>query len=247
MARAISSSPLCDSGHMNRIMTLGELGASIAHEIKQPLAVIKMEASVARRYLDATPHNPDEARESLMKIQKDVQRATDVIERIRALAKKSPIQTTQVNINTIITNVLALVKNECLRNRITVLTELEPDALLVQGDPVQLQQLVLNLVMNAMDAMTSSELRDLLLRTQCASDMARVSVCDSGTGFDPEAADRLFDAFYTTKTSGMGMGLAICRSIIQSHGGKLSARANAPRGAIFEFELPLREASAAVA
>ena len=167
-----------------------------------------------------------------------------MIERIRALAKKSPIQAAQVDINTLIENVLALVKNECSLNRISVSTELERDVLLVEGDPVQLQQVVLNLVMNAVDAMISSESRNLLVRTQRACDMARVSVCDSGPGFDPAAADRLFDAFYTTKTSGMGMGLAICRSIIQSHGGKLSARPNAPRGAIFEFELSLKEASA---
>ena len=230
--------------HMNRVMQLGELGASIAHEITQPLATIKMNASVARRYLDATPPDPNETRQLLVSIQDSVQRAVDVLARIRALAKKSPIQTTQVDINATITNVLALVRSEIELNRITVRTELKGEALVVQGDPVQLQQVVLNLVMNAMDAMTASEPRELLLSTQQARDKVHVSVCDSGCGFEPGPADRLFDAFYTTKAAGMGMGLAICRSIIQSHGGQLSARDNAPRGAIFEFELPLQQAPA---
>lgn len=147
---------------------------------------------------------------------------------------------TEVDINATITSVLALVRSEIEFNRITVRTELQGELPPVEGDPVQLQQLVLNLVMNAMDAMKDSEARDLLLGTQQAGDKVSVSVCDFGCGLDHEATERLFDAFYTTKPAGMGMGLAICRSIVQSHGGQLAARGNAPRGAIFEFELPLR-------
>jgi C4-dicarboxylate-specific signal transduction histidine kinase len=229
---------------MNRVMQLGELGASIAHEITQPLASIMAEASVARRCLDATPPDPNETRQSLVHIRDSAQRAVDVVARIRALAKKSPIQTTQVDINATITNVLALVRSEIELNRITVRTELKGAVSGVQGDPVQLQQVLLNLVMNAMDAMTASEPRDLLLSTKQACDKVHVLVCDSGCGFEPGTANRLFDAFYTTKAAGMGMGLAICRSIIHSHGGQLSARDNAPCGAIFEFELPLQQASA---
>lgn len=225
--------------HMNRVMTLGELAASIAHEINQPLAAIMTDAAAARRWLNSTPPHPNKTLQSLAGITNDAQRAADVIARIRMLAKKSSIQTTQVDINEAITNVLALTRSELGLNRITVRTELEGELPAVEGDPVQLQQLVLNLVMNAMDAMTGGEPRDLLLSTRHAGDKVRVSVCDSGCGLDPRAAERLFDAFYTTKPAGMGMGLAICRSIIQSHGGQLSARGNAPRGAIFEFELPL--------
>jgi C4-dicarboxylate-specific signal transduction histidine kinase len=222
-------------------MTLGELAASIAHEINQPLGAIIVQAATAMRCLDATPSDPNETRQSLAGIANNARRAADVIARIRALAKKASIQVTQVDINEAITNVLALVRSELRLNRITVRVELESELLAIEGDPVQLQQLVLNLVMNAMDAMTGRETRDLLLSSRHLGDKVRVSVCDSGCGLDPCAAERLFDAFYTTKPAGMGMGLAICQSIIQSHGGQLSARCNVPRGAIFEFELPVRQ------
>ena len=227
--------------HMNRVMTLGELAASIAHEIGQPLAAITTYASAATRWLDATPPDLKEAQQSLARIRDSVQRAADVTARIRMLAKKSPIQTMQVDINETVASVLGLIQREIDRNRITIRSELEDAVPAVQGDPVQLQQLVLNLLMNAIDAMADSEARDLFLRTRYTDDKVRVSVFDSGCGLEPGATERLFDAFYTTKPGGMGMGLAICRSIIRSHDGQLSARGNEPCGAVFEFELPLRK------
>ena len=226
--------------HMNRVLQLGELAASIAHEVNQPLAAVMTDAGAATRWLDARPPDPNETRKALARIQDSTTRAADVIARIRTLAKKSPLQMTRIDLNETITSVLALGGSEIERNRIQVCTELQGDLPAVEGDRVQLQQVVLNLVMNAMDAMTGSEPRHLVISTRQVGDKVRVSVCDSGSGLDCAAAERLFDPFYTTKPEGMGMGLAICRSIIRSHGGQLSARGNVPRGAIFEFELPIQ-------
>ncbi|MBV8521995.1 MAG: hypothetical protein JOY71_07700 [Acetobacteraceae bacterium] len=233
--------------HMNRVLQLGELAASIAHEVNQPHAAVMTDAGAATRWLNATPPNPTETRKALARIQDSTARAADVIARIRTLAKKSPLQMTRVDINETITSVLALARSEIERNRILVRMELQGDLPAVEGDRVQLQQVVLNLVMNAMDAMVGSQPRDLVISTRQAGDKLRVSVSDSGCGLDVAAVERLFDPFYTTKPEGMGMGLAICRSIILSHGGELSARGNAPHGAIFEFELPSEQAPAVAA
>jgi C4-dicarboxylate-specific signal transduction histidine kinase len=230
--------------HVTRVMTLGELVASIAHEINQPLTAVITDASAGSRWLDGPSSDMNEARQALARIRKNTNRAVDVIDRIRALAKKSPIQMIEVDINEVIISVIAVTRSEIERNRVALRTELDKDLPSVRGDRIQLQQVVLNLIMNAIEAMAASETRELLV---CSRDLEAknvlVSVCDSGSGLDSQKVDRLLEAFYTTKPSGMGMGLAICRSIMQTHGGRLTFRVNEPRGAIFEIELPIEKSS----
>ncbi|HZB92710.1 MAG TPA: ATP-binding protein [Stellaceae bacterium] len=232
--------------HINRVMTLGELAASIAHEINQPLAAVVADAGAALRWLDGKPPDLSEARQALARINKNGNRAADVIGRIRALAKKSSIQMDPVDMNEVILTIIAVTRREIDHNHVALRTELDANLPAVRGDRVQLQQVVLNLIMNAIEAVTAGEPRHLLI---CSSERAPhsvvVSVCDSGPGLDPQNVNRLFEAFYSTKVAGMGMGLAICRSIMEAHGGRLSARANEPCGAIFEFELPTVRASEA--
>jgi C4-dicarboxylate-specific signal transduction histidine kinase len=232
--------------HVTRVMTLGELAASIAHEISQPLTAIVTDSSTGSRCLDGPSPNLNGARQALARITKDGNRAADVVTRIRALAKKSSIQMTKIDLNEIVSSVIAVTRNEIERNRIALRTVLDDDLPTVRGDRVQLQQVLLNLIMNALEAMTASETRDLLV---CSSfpgaKNVLVSVCDTGLGLETQKIDRLFEAFYTTKPNGMGMGLAICRSIMRTHGGRLTARANEPRGTIFDVELPIEHADAA--
>jgi PAS domain S-box-containing protein len=228
--------------HVNRVMTLGELTASIAHEINQPLTAVVTDASAAVRWLDGQSPDMNEARQALARIHKNGIRAADVISHIRGLAKKSAIQMDRVDINEVILGVIAVTRSEIERNRIMLRTDLGADLPSLQGDRVQLQQVVLNLIMNAIEAMAATEARHLLVRSRLDTPQSLVvSVCDSGSGLDAQAADRLFEAFYTTKAGGMGMGLAICRSIMEAHGGRLLARPNEPRGAIFEFTLPIEQ------
>jgi C4-dicarboxylate-specific signal transduction histidine kinase len=231
--------------HVARVMTLGELAASIAHEINQPLAAMVMDSGLGSRCLDRATPDLDKARQMLARINKNGNRAADVIGRIRALAKKSSIQMTRIDVNEVIISVIALARGEIDRNRIALRTDLDRDLPAARGDRVQLQQVVLNLIMNALEAMAASEPRDLLVRSRApGAQNVVVSVCDSGSGLEAQKVDRLFEAFYTTKPDGMGMGLAICRSIMEAHGGRLTARANEPRGAIFEAELPIEQADA---
>jgi PAS domain S-box-containing protein len=234
--------------HVNRVMTLGELTASIAHEVNQPLTAVVTDASAASRWLDGQSPDLAETRQALARIQKNGNRAADVIRHIRALAKKTPIQMSQVDINEVILSVIAVARNEIERSRIALRTKLGADLPAIRADRVHLQQVVLNLVMNAIEAMADCEPRDLLVSSgQKAPYKLVVSVFDSGAGLNPQNVNRLFEPFYTTKNGGMGMGLAICRSILETHGGRLLARANEPRGAIFEFELPIEQAEAASA
>jgi PAS domain S-box-containing protein len=228
--------------HVNRVMTLGELTASIAHEINQPLTAVVTDAGAAVRWLDGQSPDLAEARQALARIQKNGNRAADVIQHIRALAKKSPVQMSQVDLNEIVQSVVAVTGNEIERHRIALRTELDAGLPPIRADRVQLQQVVLNLIMNAIEAMAEGEPRDLLVSSgQKTPHKVAVSVVDTGAGLAPQNLDRLFEPFYTTKDGGMGMGLAICRSILETHGGRLSARAHEPRGAIFEFELPIEE------
>jgi C4-dicarboxylate-specific signal transduction histidine kinase len=224
---------------MNRVTTLGSLAASIAHEINQPLAAIVTDGSAGLRWLNSESPDLVEARQTLTRVIKDANRAAEVIGRVRALATKSPIQCDQLDINDVIREVIALTRGERDRNRVALHTELADDLPMIQGDRVQLQQVILNLIMNGVEAMSGGEPRELLIGSRKDESLnVLVSVCDTGPGLAPECIDRIFDAFYTTKAGGIGMGLSICRSIIETHGGRLWTSANSPRGASFHFSLP---------
>jgi PAS domain S-box-containing protein len=229
-----------DLAHVARVATLGEMSASIAHEVNQPLASVVTSTSACLRWLDA--QKPEEARRSALRAIAEAHRASEIIGRIRSLAKKAPPQKDWLDVNETIHEVIALVRNEIQRDGVALETQLSDDVPIILADRVQLQQVILNLVMNAIEAMSglSDGSRDLLVRSGTdESKQVVISVQDSGLGIDPENLDHLFDAFYTTKPQGLGMGLAISRSIIEAHGGQLWATANAPRGADFQFILPV--------
>ena len=227
--------------HVTRIMTMGELTASIAHEVNQPLSGVVVNANACLRWLAGDSPNLEEARETVRRIVRDGKRAGDVIARIRALATKSATAKERLDMNEAIREVMALAGDELRKNRVAVRTEFAPDLSPVLGDRVQLQQVVLNLVMNGIEAMSSVEerLRELIVRTQNDdAGQVRVTVQDSGKGLDPQSMERIFDAFYTTKHGGMGIGLSISRSIIQNHGGQLWAVANEGPGISVQFTIP---------
>jgi len=227
--------------HANRVATIGHLGASIAHEIKQPVAATVTNAHAARRWLNAQPPNVDEVGEILGRIIKDGNRAVDIIGRIRELVKKAPPRREPLDINQAICEVVELTRGEARKHGATVRTHFEDPLPPIQGDRVQLQQVLLNLLINAMEAMDGDNggARELLITSGKAdANCALVAVSDSGPGFAPSDPECVFAPFYTTKPAGLGMGLSICRSIIESHGGRLWASANVPRGAIFQFTVP---------
>ena len=227
--------------HVARVATLGELAASIAHEVNQPIAGVVTNAQTGLRWFGAAPPNLDEARHSFDLIVKDGSRASDVIGRIRALVKKAPPLKVRFDLNDAVLDVIALTRSEVLKHGVSLETQLATDLALVEGDRIQLQQVILNLILNAVEAMSGLDegARELRISTEKeASGGVLVTVRDLGPGLDPQSADRLFEAFHTTKPEGMGMGLAICRSIIEAHGGRLWATANEPRGAVFQFTLP---------
>jgi PAS domain S-box-containing protein len=231
--------------HVNRVTTMGQLTASIAHEVNQPIAATLTNAEAALRWLGAQPADLEEVRQALGRIVKDGKRAGDIIGRIRAHIKKVPPQTDRLDINESILEVVALTRSELLRNGVSLQTQLA-DLPLIQGDRVQLQQVMLNLIINAVQAMSEvgEDPRELRISTGTdASGNLLVGVRDSGPGLNPASVDRLFEAFYTTKAGGMGMGLSICRSIIEAHGGHVWASANVPQGAIFQFTLPAHRES----
>ena len=226
--------------HVTRVMTLGELTASIAHEINQPLSGIVTNASACRRWLAGATPNLDEARDAVGRILRDGNRASDVITRIRALVRKADEEKAQLDMNHAIQEVAALAQGEVGRNRVAVRMELAADVPPVLGDRVQLQQVILNLVMNGVEAMASvaDRPRELLIYSrQHESDKVLVAVQDSGIGIDRQNLEKVFNAFYTTKSQGMGMGLAISRSIVENHGGQLWAVPNDGPGATFQFTL----------
>lgn len=228
--------------HVTRVTALGELAASIAHEVNQPLAAIVTNAAACQRWLDRTPPDLTEARGTLRAIIKDGNRAGDVIQRVRALANKTTGQKAPLDINEVVNEVVGLVQHELLTHRIMLHLELAPALPLVLGDRIQLQQVVINLVINGIEAMApvTDRPRELEIRTSLDDGgQILVAVKDCGTGIVTENAEKLFDAFYTTKSGGMGMGLSICRSIIAAHGGRLSASGNAGPGATFQFTLQL--------
>ena len=225
--------------HVTRVTTLGELSASIAHELNQPIGAVMNDAKAGLRWLDRPSPNLTEAREAFESIVKTANRAAEVIERIRALTKKAPVQKIETNINEVVLEVAALTRAEMSRNRVTLRTQFADDLPPVHTHRIELQQVLLNLIINAIEAMEESVIRDLLIASRKDGSNVWIQVCDSGRGLEPGTSDRIFQAFFTTKPSGMGMGLAICRTIIEGLGGKLSARANAPRGATFEFSIPI--------
>jgi PAS domain S-box-containing protein len=232
-----------DLAHVTRVATLGEMSASIAHEVNQPLAAAVTSASACLRWLDA--QKLEEARRSATRAIAEGHRASEIIGRIRALAKKAPPQKDWLDVNETIHEVIALARSEIQRDNIALEIQLSAQVPVILGDRVQLQQVILNLMMNAVEAMSglSNSPRDLLVRSGTdGSEHLVISVQDSGPGIDPGSLDHLFEAFYTTKPQGLGMGLAISRSIIEAHGGRLWATTNTPRGAVFQFTLPIGSA-----
>ena len=228
--------------HVNRVATMGELSASIAHEVIQPITASVTNARAALRFLNAQPPNLEETRQALGSTVEQGDRATDVIERIRALIKKAPPRKDALEINGAILEVIALTRGEILKKGVSVQTQLAEDLPLIQGDRVQLQQVILNLIINAVQAMSavSEGARELLISTgRDASGGVLIAVRDSGPGLNPESFDRLFDAFYTTKPRGMGMGLSICRSIVEAHGGRIWASLTAAPGTVLQCILPV--------
>ena len=230
-----------DLAHMNRLSIMGELTASLAHEILHPIATARNNARAGMRFLEMSPANLDEVRDALACIVRDADRAKDIVDRMRDHIKKAPPRRETFELNEAINEVIDMVRNAIVRNRISAQTRLTNGLVPVQGDRVQLQQVVLNLILNAVEAMSSVEdgPRELSISTrQSDTSDILVAVKNSGPGINPEQLDQVFAPFYTTKASGIGMGLSICRSIIAAHGGRLWAETNQPRGAIFQFTLP---------
>ncbi|HTJ57913.1 MAG TPA: AAA family ATPase [Devosiaceae bacterium] len=227
--------------HANRVATMGQLAASIAHEVKQPIAAIVLNAQVAQLVLNREPQDAAALQEALEHITKDGNRASDVINRIRALIQKAPRQQDRLEINEVIREMIELTAGEAMKVRVRVKTELAAGLPPIRGDRVQLQQVMLNLIVNALEAMEDEEVapRELTISTNTAEPGGvLVTVGDLGTGLVPGALERLFEAFYTTKPDGLGLGLSICRSIVEAHGGRLWASANQPRGTVFQFTVP---------
>jgi PAS domain S-box-containing protein len=229
--------------HVTRVTTLGELTASIAHEVNQPLAGVLANAEACLLWLDRETPNLDGARRSVEWIIQDANRAGDVIRRVRGLLKKSDAQKTPLNINDVVNDGIALVQRELLSHQVSLRMDLAPVAPVVLADRVQLQQVIINLVINGIEAMqaVTERPRELAIRTHRNEQQGVVTVKDCGGGISPEHADRLFNAFFTTKPGGMGIGLSICRSIIEAHGGRVWAEPNLPHGTIFHFTVPLHQ------
>ena len=231
-----------DFARTNRVCLIGELAASLAHEITEPLASARNNARAAQNFVEMQPPNLCEIREALACIVVDVDRAGDIIGRIHENIKKAPPRTERFDLNTAINEVIALMRSVIVRNRVLVPARLADGLFLVQGDRIQLQQVVMNLVLNAVEAMGTVEVeagpRKLLISTEPDHSGVLVAVRDSGPSIDPEHLERIFQSLYTTKPGGTGMGLSICRSIVEAHGGRLWAEANEPRGAVFWFTLP---------
>jgi PAS domain S-box-containing protein len=228
--------------HVVRVTTLGELTASIAHEVNQPLAGVIANAEACLRWLDRKTPDLEAARRSVEWIVDDGNRASEVIRRVRALANKIEVEKVPLDVNDLVSEVIALVQRELTSHQVSLRMELAPALPMIVGDRVQLQQVIINLVMNGIEAMQSvtDRPRELMIRSgQDETQHVFVSVTDCGVGISAENADRLFNAFFTTKSSGMGMGLSICRSIMEAHGGRLWATANVPHGATFQFTLPV--------
>jgi PAS domain S-box-containing protein len=230
-----------DLAHANRLATMGQLAASIAHEVNQPIGAARNNAHAALRFLSRDPPDLDEIREALECMVNDTYRAGDIISGIRDQVKKVPPRKTAVDLNEAIEEVIALVRGELSKHRVSIQTQLAMGLSTVHADRVQLQQVMLNLILNAIDAIISvgDEVRELVISTEASpAEGVQVAIGDSGPGIAPEDRERIFESFFTTKAHGVGIGLSICRSIIETHGGRLWADAHQPRGAVFRFTLP---------
>ena len=232
--------------HANRVETVGQLAASIAHEVNQPIAATIVNAETAQRFLARLPPDLEEAGAAIDSCIKDTRRAAEIISRIRALVKKTPERKEDLKINEAISEVIEFTRSEITKNGVELRTMLGETLPTIQGDRVQLQQVMLNLIMNAIEAMSqmTQGRRELVISSRSEADRILVAVRDSGHGLPESALEQAFEAFYTTKSNGLGMGLPICRSIVEAHGGKLWASANAPTGAAFQFTVPVVSAGA---
>jgi signal transduction histidine kinase len=241
-AEIVARRSMGELANMNRVATAGELSASIAHEMKQPLAAMVTNVRAGLRWLGADEPNLEETRAALQNVVKDGNRAAEVIDSVRAMFKKEQTERTQLNMNDLISSVLYLLRDELRPQDIILRTNLDPQLPPVQGHRGELQQVILNLVRNAVDAMKDITYRPRVLTVKSEvqpPNEVLVSVADSGTGIDPKDIDRIFNAFFTTKSNGMGMGLSICKSIIDDHGGRLWALPNLKYGSVFNISLPI--------
>jgi C4-dicarboxylate-specific signal transduction histidine kinase len=229
-----------DFAHINRVSMMGELAASLSHEILHPIATARNNGRAAIRFLEISPPNLNEAKEALGCVVRAADRAKDIVGLIRNQIKNAPPRKEQFDINVAINEVVDLTRTVVIANGVSARTRFAGALLPILGDRVQLQQVLLNLILNAVEAMSSleAETRELLISTEQGHTGVQVAVRDSGPGIDPTHFERVFETFYTTKSNGTGMGLSICRSIITAHGGRLWADANEPRGAVFQFTLP---------
>lgn len=227
--------------HANRVATMGQLTSLVAHEVSQPISAVTISAGAALNWLRRSPPALEEVRASIEAIVRDAHRSSEVISQLRALYRKALPRKERLDFNEAVKQAIVLTGSEALKNGISVKTQLAEGLPLIEGDRVQLQQVLLNLVVNAIQAMATMTdgARDLLIATSPAEpDSVLVRVADSGPGLDPQMLENVFDAYFTTKPHGMGMGLAICRSIIDAHSGRLWASANQPCGVVFQFTLP---------
>jgi C4-dicarboxylate-specific signal transduction histidine kinase len=231
-----------DLARISRVTTMGELTASLAHEVNQPIGAAVTDANTCLRWLTREHPDLEEARQAASRVVKDATRAAEVISHTRLLFKKGAPQSELVDMNEVIREMLALMIGDMSRRSIAVRLELAEDLPHINGDRVQLQQVLMNLMVNGIDAMKDSDgTRELAIYSQRADDcQVKVTICDTGMGLPPQQADKIFNAFFTTKPTGTGMGLRISRSIIESHGGRLWASDNSPRGARFHLTLPIQ-------
>jgi signal transduction histidine kinase len=231
-----------DLARASRVTTMGELTASLAHEVNQPIAAAVTNANTSLRWLTRDQPDFNEAREAVLRVVKDARRAAEIVNRVRMLFQKGTAQRELLDVNEIIREMTLLLATEASRYSVSVRTELEEDLPRIMGDRVQLQQVLMNLMMNSIDAMKDVDgTHELMIESQRNEDgQVLISVSDTGVGLPREQADKIFNAFFTTKTHGTGMGLRISRSIVESHGGRLWAAENPPRGARFCFTLPTR-------
>ena len=229
--------------HANRVATIGQLSASIAHELKQPLSAVVTNGGATLRWLARNQPEIEEAKQAVKRIIKDANRASEVLSRIHRLVKKERLRTDTLNVNDAILEVIPLIHSEAVKNGVTIQRQLTDRLPSIQGDRIQLQQVILNLMVNAIQAMSglTEGIRELHIGTESAEEEGvHIGVRDTGPGLSAENLQRLFEPFYTTKPNGMGMGLSICRSIIEDHGGRLWATGLHPHGALFQFTIPAR-------
>jgi len=227
-----------DLARINRVSMMGELAASLAHEIKQPIAAATMNAGLCLRWLENEPPRIEDARRKVTAIANDMKRAADILDRNHSLYRRGTSQREPIDLNELIRHMIALLRDAASRSSISIRAELESQVAMTSADRVQLQQVLMNLMLNGIEAMTGSSGALTITSKQDDDGQLMVSVGDSGVGLPAEGGERIFAAFFTTKPDGTGIGLSLSRRIIESHGGRLWASANTPRGAVFHFTVP---------